>query len=47
MGQATTVDARHLGGEGIVADWKDAKVVPVLKNRDIHGCDNWYVLQLL
>ena len=25
----------------IVADWKDAEVVPVPKRGDLQSCDNW------
>jgi len=31
----------------VVADWKDAEVVPVLKKGDLWNCDNWWGISLL
>ena len=31
----------------VVADWKDAEIVPVPKNGDLQSCDNWRGISLL
>jgi len=31
----------------VVADWKDAEVVPVLKKGDLQNYDNWWDISLL
>ena len=31
----------------VVADWKDAEIVPVPKKGDLQSCDNWRGISLL